>query len=110
MYTVNFIFGKRTGKSVDCGILVIVFLVDILFGYDPTAATYVNSVCMRQYLHDCLQKKYFPSPFPKYKVDSVHTLKFDPIINTVLIHCTCRMPYFEEDAHNTERPSYGSMR
>ena len=83
---------------------VVAFLVDLMFGIDPTQVTY-DHVELRPFLYQCLKNETFPSKFPRLKGTYSHSLPYDPLFISISIHCVCRMPYFDGD----ERSRYLQM-
>lgn len=86
---------QQQPNSNDCGVFSIAFLVELLFGGDPTAVLFDVSK-LRPHLHESLKKQQFTTSFPKSPFPRVHTLLKAPI--HIPVYCVCRMPYFEEEA------------
>ena len=86
---------QQQTNSCDCGVFAIAFLVDLLFGVDPTTVKF-DVGKMRSHLYSCLQSGKFEHPFPKIEGKHEHDLPNNLVIE-VPVYCVCRMPYFEDD-------------
>lgn len=82
----------------DCGPLALTFLVDILFGKDPTTILY-DSDLLRQHLYCCLKDEKF-TPCPSLQESYSHKLASTTLEFFIPIYCVCRMPYYVEDEQN----------
>ena len=86
---------QQQTNSCDCGVFAIAFLVDLLFGVDPTTVKF-DVGKMRSHLYSCLQSGKFEHPFPKVEGKHEHGLLNNLVIE-VPVYGICRMPYFEDD-------------
>lgn len=86
---------QQQTNSSDCGVFAIAFLVELLFGGDPTTVKF-DVGKMRSHLYSCLQSGKFDHPFPKIEGKHEHGLPYNLLIE-VPVYCVCRMPYFEDD-------------
>ena len=86
---------QQQTNSDDCGVFAIAFLVELLFGGDPTTVKF-DVGKMRSHLYSCLQSGKFDHPFPKIEGKHEHSLPYKLLLE-VPVYCVCRMPHFEGD-------------
>jgi len=91
---------QQQPNANDCGVFAIAFLVELLFGGDPTKVTF-DTRKMRNFLHSSLRVGKFDTPFPNVEEKHEHILKFDLLIE-IPVYCVCRMPYFNSDNEKKE--------
>ena len=74
----------------DCALFAIAYATDLCYGNDPAGLRYFQEK-LRQHLIECLKlKKILPFPSRPQR----HT---KPVINTLEVFCTCRLPENDED-------------
>ena len=86
---------QQQTNSNDCGVFAVAFLVELLFGGDPTTVLF-DIGKMRSHLLTCLKSQQFDNPFPKVEGKHEHSFPNNPLIE-IPVYCVCRMPYFKED-------------
>ena len=83
---IHYIYG------VDFGIFAIAFVVELAFGESP-AKKFLEPNSRRNHLSECLKKGEF-SLFPLTKRKQRKSKNY---LGLLVIYCTCRKPFFEED-------------
>ena len=72
----------------ESGVYALAFLVDLMFGVDPTQVKY-DQVELRPFLIQCLKSEIFPRKFPRLEGHYTHSLPYDQLLICIPLHCIC---------------------
>ena len=72
----------------DCGVYALAFLADLCHGVDPNTRDYANGQQLRKHLIHCFRQGTM-LPFPS----TAHSKPERPLIISLQIYCSCRMPF-----------------
>ena len=81
---------QQQTNSVDCGLFAVAFATSLVFGANPSNATYDQKLMRRHFL-TCLEKKVM-EPFPE-SYNRTRTLKCPSKELSIELFCICRQPY-----------------
>ena len=85
--------------AIDCGVYALAFLTDLCHGIDPTTCDYASAQELRKHLIYCFRQGTM-TPFPS----STHSKPEPPLIISLPVYCSCRMPFVVEHLTKKQVP------